>query len=120
MTHCCALAPTIPEGQRVEQRLQHDGQRYRLRLARIRQAEGLGVRVDVNAQVLEVVYRLDGRRTVAHALADVGVRRGAAGRARTAETLAAVRELLQRGPARRPAAAACSSAQATNSSTTTA
>jgi methylase of polypeptide subunit release factors len=91
------LALAIPDGQRVEQRLQHDGSRYRLRRASVRQAEGLGARVDVTAQVLEAVYRLDGRRTVAQALADVGVGRGAAGRARTAETLTAVRELLEAG-----------------------
>ncbi len=91
------LAPAIPAGQRVEQRLEHDGSGYRLRRASIRQADGLGVRVDVTAHALEFVYRLDGRRTVAQALADVGVGRGAAGRARTAETLAVVRELLGAG-----------------------
>jgi len=88
-----ALTPAIPEGQRVEQRLQRDGQRYRLRWARIAQADGLQVGVDVSARVLEVVYRLDGRRTLAQALLDAGV----SGRERTEETLHAVRELLRAG-----------------------
>lgn len=105
-----ALAPAIPEGQRVEQRLQHDGQRYRLRRASVRQGDGLGVSVAVSAAVLEAIYRLDGRRTLDQALTDVGVKRNAAGRTRTAETLAAVRELAQAG---------LLELQATNNSTTT-
>lgn len=92
-----ALAPAVPEGQRVEQRLQHDGERYRLRRAAIRQADGLGLHVDVTAQVLEAIYRLDGRRTVRQVLTDLGVGRGAAARRRTAETAQAMRELLQVG-----------------------
>jgi len=99
-----SLALEVPEGQRVEQRLQRDDRRYRLRRAAIRQRDGLDVSVDVTSQVLEVVYRLDGRRTLAQALADVGAGRGAAGRARTAETLEATRELLRAGLLVSPAA----------------
>ncbi len=88
-----ALAPAIPEGQRVEQRLQHEGPRYRLRWARVSQAGGLRIGVEVSARVLEVIYRLDGRRTLAQALLDVG----ASGRERTDETLQATRELLRAG-----------------------
>ena len=108
------LVAAIPEGQRVEQRLQYDGRRYALRLAGIRQGDGLDARVSVSARVLEAVYRLDGRRTVADALADLGVRRNAAGRDRTSETLAAVRALLEAG------LLDATGGQATNSSTTTA
>lgn len=108
------LVASIPAGQLVEQRLQYDGRRYALRLAGVRQGDGVDARVNVSAPVLEAIYRLDGRRTVADALADLGVRRDAAGRARTSETLAAVRALLEAG------LLDAAGAQATNSSTTTA
>lgn len=85
-----ALRLAIPEGQRVEQRLQYDGDRYRLRRAAVGQADGLDVRVTVTAQVLETIYRLDGRRTLADALGD-------AGRAGTTAVISAARELLGAG-----------------------
>ena len=92
-----ALAPAIPKGQRIEQRLRHDGERYRLRRAVVRQADGLGATVAVSTRVLELLYRLDGRRPLSDCLRDLGVGAGADGRERTAETLLAVRELLGAG-----------------------
>jgi hypothetical protein len=63
------LTPELPEGQRVDQRLHREDSRYRLKRARLHQAEGLGAHVDVSPAVLEVIYRLDGTRTLAQALA---------------------------------------------------
>jgi len=63
------LTPELPEGQRIDQRLRREDGRYRLAHARLHQAEGLGAHVDVSSAVLEVIYRLDGSRTLAQAIA---------------------------------------------------
>jgi 2-polyprenyl-3-methyl-5-hydroxy-6-metoxy-1,4-benzoquinol methylase len=88
------LAPAIPEGQRVDQRLRRESSRYRLARARLSQSDGLCVEVEVPAEVLEVIYRLDGSRTLAQALALSPT--GKAGRF-AGEVLAAARALMLAG-----------------------
>ncbi len=86
------LTPELPEGQCVDQRLRRDGSRYRLLRARLHQFEGLGAHVDVSAAVLEVIYRLDGTRTLAQALSEHG-----GDRRLTVEVLEQTRALMLAG-----------------------
>jgi hypothetical protein len=88
------LTPELPEGQCVDQRLRRDDSRYRLLRARLRQFEGLGAHVDVSAAVLEVIYRLDGTRKLAQALA---LSEHGGDRRLTAEVLEQTRALMLAG-----------------------
>lgn len=88
------LTLKAPDGLRVDQRLRRESSRYRLAYARLSQAKGLGAHVDVPAAILEVIYRLDGSRTIAQALALS--RKGKAGRF-TDEVIKATRALMLAG-----------------------